>query len=369
MAVRTSEHSRAMMFRAKMDSEPDLMRQAPALPFDEFSTERLQPRERFRAWRESISVVFDVWPTRESGAADFHASLRAYLLDWIIVSEVGFDEQVLVRDRPRLSADGIDHYLVVLEEPDFTCESPERECAGEVRVLDLARPYMARTGKARGIAILVAREAMRTLLPGDAPLHDRVLGGETATGRLLAEYMRMLLKQTPGVQPAEANPLAHATTAMIAACLHPTAEAIERARDPIDRTQLARAKQFIERHLRSRILCPEGISRALRLPRNRLYALFEREGGVSRYIWNRRLTRAYHDLRDPRPRRGIAEVAYRWGFTSAAHFSRVFRKTYGISPSDARDGGAGAGEVRGGVAGMQRPGERYQDWIRRLTVH
>ncbi|MCC6389970.1 MAG: helix-turn-helix domain-containing protein [Bryobacterales bacterium] len=352
-----------------MGSVPNLMPQAPALPFDEFTTERLQPQDRFRAWRESISVLYDVWQTKESGAGDFHASLRAYLLGGIIVSEVGFDAQILVRDRPRLSADGIDHYLVVLHESCFVMDCPERVRTGDVQVLDLARPYMAQTGKSRGIAVMVPREAMRPLLPGDITLHDCTLGRETAPGRILGEYMRLLLRQAPGVHPAESRTVAHATAAMIAACLHPAAEAMGRARDPISRTQLARAKQFIERHLHSRTLCPDGISRALRLPRNRLYALFEPEGGVCRYIWNRRLARAYRDLRDPSSRRrGIAEIAYRWGFSSAAHFSRVFRKTYGLSPSDACAGfpAATAGIANGSAP--HGPGERYQDWIRRLTI-
>ncbi|MDX2681609.1 AraC family transcriptional regulator [Streptomyces sp. NY05-11A] len=42
-------------------------------------------------------------------------------------------------------------------------------------------------------------------------------------------------------------------------------------------------------------------------------------------------------MRNGRGSRTIAAVAGRWGFLSAAHFSRVFRSAYGLSPREWRD--------------------------------
>ena len=36
--------------------------------------------------------------------------------------------------------------------------------------------------------------------------------------------------------------------------------------------------------------------------------------------------------------RPVAAVAARWGFVDAAHFSRAFKTTYGVSPSEYRAG-------------------------------
>ncbi|WP_017522391.1 helix-turn-helix domain-containing protein [Pusillimonas noertemannii] len=37
------------------------------------------------------------------------------------------------------------------------------------------------------------------------------------------------------------------------------------------------------------------------------------------------------------PSRRVSEIAYAWGFNSIAHFSRVFRARYGMSPFEYRE--------------------------------
>ncbi|WP_308122030.1 helix-turn-helix domain-containing protein [Streptomyces sp. TRM70350] len=54
---------------------------------------------------------------------------------------------------------------------------------------------------------------------------------------------------------------------------------------------------------------------------------------VGRWIRERRLRACY---RDPaRAHRGttVTDVAFRWGFNDMAHFSRVFKQAYGVTPS------------------------------------
>lgn len=52
-----------------------------------------------------------------------------------------------------------------------------------------------------------------------------------------------------------------------------------------------------------------------------------------------RLERCREDLLDPvLSDRPVAAIAMRWGFTDAAHFSRVFKAAYGVTPSELRLG-------------------------------
>ncbi|WP_415872818.1 helix-turn-helix domain-containing protein [Burkholderia ubonensis] len=50
----------------------------------------------------------------------------------------------------------------------------------------------------------------------------------------------------------------------------------------------------------------------------------------------------------------IAQIAYRLGFTDVANFSRAFRRTHGISPSDYRDGAEANRSCRGRVSTRPR---------------
>ncbi len=50
---------------------------------------------------------------------------------------------------------------------------------------------------------------------------------------------------------------------------------------------------------------------------------------VSAQIWLRRLNQAASDLRDARlANRSVTQIAYSVGFTSAAHFTRTFKRHY-----------------------------------------
>ncbi len=58
----------------------------------------------------------------------------------------------------------------------------------------------------------------------------------------------------------------------------------------------------------------------------------------------RRLARCHADLISPlHAQLSVSEIAFRWGFNDAAHFSRAFRSRYGLSPREHRRGGAGGG--------------------------
>ena len=69
-----------------------------------------------------------------------------------------------------------------------------------------------------------------------------------------------------------------------------------------------------------------------------LYRLFEEQGdSVCRYIQRTRLQRSADDLANPILKtESITTIAYKWGFTDSAHFSRSFKKQFERSPKDYR---------------------------------
>ena len=75
------------------------------------------------------------------------------------------------------------------------------------------------------------------------------------------------------------------------------------------------------------------------LSRSALFRAFEPLGGVSAYLWSRRLSAVRLALRDATDARPIAELGYAHGFTSSAHLSRAFRREFGQSPREWRRSG------------------------------
>lgn len=105
--------------------------------------------------------------------------------------------------------------------------------------------------------------------------------------------------------------------------------AAARHRDAID---------YVRRHLADPELNAERVARALFISRRRLYQLFDDGDGISGRIRQMRVNRAKELLADPTlAMSGIAELAKQCGFVNAAHFSRVFGKIVGQTPSEFRE--------------------------------
>lgn len=99
------------------------------------------------------------------------------------------------------------------------------------------------------------------------------------------------------------------------------------------------AKRYIEAHLREPDLTPCTVAKALGISPRYLRMLFC--GGsenASRYILRRRLEECAKMLSSALWRgHTITEIAFSSGFNSAAHFTRVFRDEYGMTPTQFRN--------------------------------
>ena len=81
-----------------------------------------------------------------------------------------------------------------------------------------------------------------------------------------------------------------------------------------------------------------AIARLLGVTPRYVHPLLEETGrSFTHHVLERRLDKAAALLRDPRRHdRRIAEFAAEVGFNDLSHFSRAFRRRYGVTPSDIR---------------------------------
>ena len=97
---------------------------------------------------------------------------------------------------------------------------------------------------------------------------------------------------------------------------------------------LSRIERFIEAHLPDPTLNPGEIATVVDISVRHLHRLFAVKGcTVADWIRHRRLDRCRLDLSNFHLRnRSITDIAFLWGFSDSAHFSRCFRKEFGESP-------------------------------------
>lgn len=348
------------------------MGEAAKLPFSLFKTSHLQPRDQFDAWHESISVIFDVSPNAGyKPDQGFDATVRGYHLGSLLISQVDFASQRFVRDRRKTVADGLDHYLVQLyDKGGLIGEAADRGRelrAGDVQILDLTQSNVTQAAASGTVAIVVPRDTLDQALPAPGDLHGLVLRGGSVMGGLLRDYMRSLLVRADDITMADAGHVAQATTDMIVACFQSTTETMERARDTLDKTMRRRIQQHIAANLESPGLQAEGLCAQFRISRSQLYRLFESLGGVAHYIQEQRLSRACAELCNPtQDHRRVYEIAFALGFRSEAHFSRAFRATFGLSPSDMRGRAQAARIEASRPVSTASANGGYEDWVRAL---
>lgn len=349
------------------------MSESVKLPFSLFTTRHLAPKDQFDAWHESISVIFDVEPLADHDPErGFDATVRAYHLGELLISRVDFQGQQFVRDRQRAAIDGLDHYLVHLYATGGLVGAAGERVRmlrpRDIQILDLSQHNATQAAPSGTVAMVVPRDTLRQAMPGVGDLHALVLRGDSAIGGLLGDYMASLLARADAIDMADAANVAQATTDMIAACFHSTAETRARASSVIERTMRERMERHIAAHLDSPDLTIPALCRLFRISRTQLYRLFEPLGGVANYIQEQRLLRAHAELCSPRnDHRRVYEIAFGLGFTSEAHFSRVFRTRFGMSPTDVR---ARAQIVRAEIRRLVPSGTTggsYEDWVRRLN--
>jgi acetamidase/formamidase/AraC-like DNA-binding protein len=101
---------------------------------------------------------------------------------------------------------------------------------------------------------------------------------------------------------------------------------------------LHRICQTIERRLDEPDLTPARAAQAEGISERYLQKLFEGVGdNFTHYVRERRLQRAWADLSNSaEAHRSISEIAYRYGFSDSAHFSRAFRHRFGLPPREFR---------------------------------
>lgn len=192
--------------------------------------------------------------------------------------------------------------------------------------IEIQEPFCKRTllfPRARVLAVC-PRLGERAALP---PLAG------SPSARLLVRYMHALAQELPRMDEAATVAAANAALELLRAAVEPALPSDRAATRGALRAEIGR---YIRGHLQDPGLGPASIASAYAISVRTLHALFEdAQVSVSALVRGERLARCLEDLR--RPEGGsVTEIAFRWGFSDAAHFSRVFKREFGLTPSEVR---------------------------------
>jgi AraC-like DNA-binding protein len=202
---------------------------------------------------------------------------------------------------------------------------------GDIVAYDVACPHsIISPALTRHDVVIVPKELLRERGFHPERMSACKLSARTGTGRISHEFVHAAFNEAAKLTP---NNAAIVADSLIDLLLLPLREADATFDRGGPEAMYIRAQAFIREHLRDPDLCIDQISAALGCTKRYLHMLFSDRGmTVSDYIWRARLQNCRHEL-ETYGGKTVTDVAFSWGFSSSSHFSRVFRKYFGIVPS------------------------------------
>ena len=306
----------------------------------EFTTTRLPRRQQLEAWRGWHSPVFDVICPGQPVDRGFPATHLHWKLGGLGVSRASSPPNHIERTRAAIRRNPIDHWVVTVNQTtavEYSVRGSSLKVPAGVPLIFSMADELASTRRGRD-SVQCLFFLSRDVFGGIAALLDAACGAVLATpeGKLLADYITVLVKRLPELSPRDGSRLVTAVEAMVSACLAPSPDRLASAEKPIALTLRERVRRAVRTNLRSPLLGPDRLCREAGTSRSQLYRLLESEGGVAHYIRRQRLSQSFTLLCDATNLLPVAKIAEALCFTDASSFSRAFRREFGMSPSDAR---------------------------------
>lgn len=295
-----------------------------------FNSANYDAGDAFPRYRELYARGADVERTSDP----FFARVRSWRLDrtLLFAREYG---GVRHHRRERVSSDGFDHfvlhYVVSGELLAGSDGAPVPVAPGEILMLDTLKAMESAAQAVELITVSVARDAVLAAAGNLDNLHGHRIGA--LQGGLLGALLRALVEQTPHLPTGAQAAVTRTLVDLLSVAINPGGAG---ARSDFYRLEYVRreaVQRLIEARLGERDFSVKDIVSATGIARASLYRLFEAQGGVVKFMQQRRLQHLRERLDnrafDSHP---LAELAPQSGFAGESHASRLFKQAFGVAP-------------------------------------
>jgi AraC-like DNA-binding protein len=294
--------------------------------------------QRFDYWRHVLTDTFVPLEVRCPDATAFRGRLRGCELGALRFIEVVAEPHTAQRTARLIRAAPAGCYKVGLQLHGTAVLIQDGRNAtltpGDFSLYDTDRPYTLAFSDTHQMLVLIFPRDLMGLPPTRlAKLTATKISGGTAA--LIAPFLGQLAGMLDDVDGRAAVRLAGNVLDLLGTVLAERLDQAPEDMDAVHRAQVLHITAYIEEHLAEADLCPTQIAVAHHISLRQLHKLFHASGTtVAGWIRERRLEHCARDLRDKS--RPVSAIGARWGYPDPAHFSRLFKAAYGVSPRDYR---------------------------------
>lgn len=308
--------------------------------FVTISTDSVSPTQRFGLWHDTMWDLFGGLETTSTEATSFSGHMAYSMVGDAILCHRSSSAYKLKRVKP-FTKHGTDCVKLLLQIRGQTCLDqagrfgtlvPGRWC-----LYDLSRPYAI--SHSSGTEVMLLTLPRLKLESNKYALSDVVVHTFNAAGgmeKLAFDFAGRVFEEASGLNT---DPVM-VTIDMIAQLVRMSILEMkgETAYQTPANILRERVRSYINNFLCDPNLSVGRIANYLNCSKRYLHKVFEEEHcSISELIWEERLTRCHHDLKNPLMLdRSISDIAFHWGFNSSAHFSTSFKKRFGVTARECR---------------------------------
>ncbi|MCK6401324.1 MAG: helix-turn-helix domain-containing protein [Sphaerotilus natans subsp. sulfidivorans] len=304
------------------------------------------PVDQFREELNAICGAFEVLPGADRSV--MRGAVAHEVRGGFDVAHVAKDAQCIRRGRSEIARDSAEHCFLVVQEEGRALMSQHESVSmlrpGDMVLIDSTEPSeFTFFGYSRQLSVHLPREQLKSRF-GDALRGGLHLPRTDHTTLAIAAVLAKALQTQHNA--LQSGCLEEALYGLLGSMLFADGTAVRRIDADVGHAQLlARAVAYIDASHADSGLTPARMAADLKTSSRQLQRAFATLGTTpTEYLLQQRLASACRALLQSRATEGkplISTIAYGVGFNDLSYFNRIFRATFGCTPSQYAVGGAG----------------------------
>jgi AraC-like DNA-binding protein len=301
-------------------------------------------KERFDYWQSMISEEFVELDFETPPEKPFQGEIKGgVFLEKLRFSEVIATPQTVKRKKSQINRNSEEEFLLSFQLDNVgVVRQNGREAIltpGTFALYDSTEPYsLSFKDSFHQIVIQIPKDVLRQELVHPERYTAVKMSGHAGMGAILTNFVFSLAKEFHCINH-ELLGLSDNLNNMIAMTFS-TGNALKKAdkNSLVKKSLIERVYRYIDNNLLSPSLTNNSIAASQNISTRYLNKIFEsEEESIHNIIMNKRLEKALNLLKCKDYKyHSVESISFSVGFSSAAHFSRVFKKRFNFNPSEIR---------------------------------
>ena len=301
-------------------------------------TDSTDATERFPYWRDAMLRHFGLHiACAPRHQPSFRASLAQYGSGPLLLREVAATPYALTRPAPAREQRVVVQ-LQIRGSSLIRQDGQEiRLQAGQIGLFCNGRPIqIERRDRFQTVSLCVARDAFSNALPHWHHETLAAIPGDRGAAAVFWDALVSLARQAGSLDGASLDILSHSMLSLLGAALRPHGEVPRQNASHLELYHKNRIRKYALSRLHDPELDVATIAHGVGLSPRYIHRLFSVEPlHLMQWVMAQRLEQCRQALDVESPAfRSISELAYSWGFKDPAHFSKAFRRQFGICPRE-----------------------------------